>query len=526
MRSLFFKIFLWFWAAQVLIGLALMVVTAATQRSYDDQLQTAIGASLQDRARAAAVAYELGGLPALRQAWRFAPGEGRGRRPRGFGGPRDLSDGPDRDSGSPEDAPPPPDEPPAVSRNDFRGSFGRSAASFFQLKPSQTASNGATAVWTPILLVGPPIPPAAAAILEQAQPNAAPLTQTFDGATLLAQGVETSSGARYVAVVALRTANRPGFLGAYFRFGPGPGGPLRFVVVALVMGAVCFLLARYLTDPAIKLRRATQQFAAGDLAVRVGPQIGRRRDELADLGRDFDLMAERIQTLLLSQQRLLGDISHELRSPLTRLKLALDLAEQSADPTTRSYLSRIEIEAEELNALIGQLLTLTRLESAASGPNQAETRRDYLDLGELVAHVCHNADFEARARGGSVQVVQNSECDLEGNGELLHSALENVVRNAILHSPGAARVEVSLQVEAEKTAIIRVRDYGPGVPSEALPLLFQPFYRVATARDRQSGGTGLGLSITQRAVQSHGGKVEAFNAPGGGLMMEIRLPIK
>jgi two-component system sensor histidine kinase CpxA len=289
-----------------------------------------------------------------------------------------------------------------------------------------------------------------------------------------------------------------------------------------------------LTAPAVKLRNATHQFAAGDLKTRVGPLMGRRRDELADLGRDFDVMAERIESLLISERRLLGDISHELRSPLARLQLALDLAEQTADPETKQYLARIESEAEELNGMIGQLLTLTRLENAVAA-QQGSKDAAFIDLEQLVKHVCENADFEARARGVRVELLHSERCQIIGNGELLHSAVENVVRNALLHAPQSPKVEVALTVAphealtaedtATREAVIRVRDYGPGVPEESLQDLFRPFYRVAVARDRQTGGTGLGLSITERAVQFHGGTVTASNAEGSGLLVEIRLPL-
>jgi two-component system sensor histidine kinase CpxA len=268
--------------------------------------------------------------------------------------------------------------------------------------------------------------------------------------------------------------------------------------------------------------------------------MGRRRDELADLGRDFDMMAERIEGLLGAQRRLLGDISHELGSPLARLGVALELAEQTADEPTQKYLDRIAREAARLDMLIGQLLTLTRLEGArGSGiPGQSES----VELARLVEEVCADADFEAQS-GRRVQIIQSQPCRIEGNAELLRSAVENVVRNAMLHAPESTQIEVSLELVDEsagassandstqnasstkRSARIRVRDHGPGVPPDALSELFRPFYRVAEARDRQSGGVGLGLSITERAVSFHGGTVGAQNAADGGLIVEIRLPL-
>lgn len=179
--------------------------------------------------------------------------------------------------------------------------------------------------------------------------------------------------------------------------------------------------------------------------------MGARRDELADLGRDFDQMAERIENLLLSQRQLLGDISHELRSPLTRISLALELATQSADAPTRAFLSRIEGETLEMNRLIGQLLTIAKLENGAHSGQQDSREAAYIDLAHLIEHVAQNADFEAQSRGGRVEITQSQACQIVGDGELLHSALENVVRNAILHGPTVPRVEISLLVESSKT---------------------------------------------------------------------------
>ncbi|RYX83110.1 HAMP domain-containing protein [bacterium] len=315
----------------------------------------------------------------------------------------------------------------------------------------------------------------------------------------------------------------------------GPQGLILFAIGALVS----YTLARYLASPTIKLRRATHQFAEGDLTTRVGPQMGRRRDELADMGRDFDMMAERIETLVASerrlaeserrtveaQQRLIADISHELRSPLARIAYALDLAKGNADPETASYLTRIERESGRLNELIGQLLTLARLEAAPTHEGALETATQ-LEFSKLVSDVCQDADFEARGREKEVHLTINEACSVKGSADLLRSAVENIVRNAIRHSPQGSTVEVALKHdEAQKRAIVTVRDFGAGVPEEALTELFRPFYRVSQAREHKSGGVGLGLSITERAVRFHGGNVRAENAKGGGLLVELTLPL-
>ncbi|HEY9232025.1 MAG TPA: ATP-binding protein [Blastocatellia bacterium] len=281
-------------------------------------------------------------------------------------------------------------------------------------------------------------------------------------------------------------------------------------------GLVCYLLAHYLSSPIVKLREATRKLAAGDLTARVGLRT-RRRDELTDLGRDFDVMAERIESLMTSQQRLLHDISHELRSPLTRLNIALELA-RHGDPGEASWaMDRIERESQRLNTLINQLLALARMESAA-------TARTLVNLQELVEEVATDADFEARTHNKAVRVVRNDSGFLQGDEQLLRSAIDNVLRNAVLYTPEGTEVEIGLEQRGAEGALIRVRDHGQGVPPAALENIFQPFYRVGDARDRQSGGVGLGLSISQRAVEVHGGTIRAANASGGGLVVEITLP--
>jgi two-component system sensor histidine kinase CpxA len=224
-----------------------------------------------------------------------------------------------------------------------------------------------------------------------------------------------------------------------------------------------------------------------------------------------------------SQKRLLHDISHELRSPLACLKIALELARQSDGDEAIWALDRIEREADRLNDLIGQLLTLARLEGKSPVVDA-----EGVDLKRLLDEVVFDADFEARSRNRAVSIVASPDCLIVGNEQLLRSAIENVVRNAVSYTAEGTAVEVSLRCEDDggnSQAIISVLDQGAGVPQAALADIFRPFYRVADARDRQSGGIGLGLSISQRAVEIHGGAVKACNASGGGLLVEIILPI-
>lgn len=330
--------------------------------------------------------------------------------------------------------------------------------------------------------------------------------------TLVARPVNSSRGQRYIYVAHIP---RPAFQSSLQTHA------LRLLIILVIGGIFCYWLARYLTTPLFKLRTTTNQLAEGDFGARVATNLSKRRDEVGQLGRDFNSMAERLESMVKAQQRLLGDISHELRSPLARLGVALGLARQRSGPEAQGALDRIERESENLNEMISQLLTLTRLESGTDGRKQSE-----VDLAVLVREVSEDADFEARSLNRSVQVVASDKCSITGVEDLLRSAVENVVRNAVRFTPEGTAVEVALRKQngsADNFAIISVRDRGHGVPAESLEKIFRPFYRTEDARDRQSGGgTGLGLAITERAVRMHGGSIQAANAPDGGLSVEMR----
>lgn len=307
-------------------------------------------------------------------------------------------------------------------------------------------------------------------------------------------------------------------------FGPR-GLPVPGLIIAIISsGIVCYLLSWYLTKPIVRLRTAARELAAGNLTARTGAPAGTSRDEVAGLMRDFDAMAERIENLLKAQSRLLNDISHELRSPLARLNVALGLARQRAGVESADMLDRIELEASRLNELIGRILTLARLEDGEQIVPQTPVAFD-----EIVVSVTEDAEFEAQARHCHVRVsIPDDDWQVRGNASLLHSAVENVVRNAIRYTQEGSSVDVELSSEEKagaQQAVLRVSDSGPGVPSEALAKLFEPFYRLDDARERQTGGVGLGLAITERAVRFHGGKVRALNRDRGGLTIEIRLPL-
>ena len=367
------------------------------------------------------------------------------------------------------------------------------------------------------------VPPPGATELVAKAAQADDIEFNFAGPnTLVAKPIVTPKGNKYFYV-----ANIPR---APFQFSLQPLA-LRLLIVLLIGGVFCYALAKYLTTPLQKLRLATNELAAGKLGARVTTKLANRRDEIGQLGRDFNGMAERLEALVLAQQRLLGDISHELRSPLARLGVALGLARQRSGAEIKGQLDRIERESESLNEMISQLLTLTRLESGTDGRKKTD-----VDLAALVREVAEDADFEARGTNRSVQITSVDKCSINGVEELLRSAVENVVRNAVRFTPEGTAVEISLrkqnghkgqQGSPDNFAVISVRDRGRGVPEEALERIFRPFYRTEDARDRQSGGgTGLGLAITERAVRLHGGSVKAANAPDGGLAVELKLRMR
>ncbi len=302
-----------------------------------------------------------------------------------------------------------------------------------------------------------------------------------------------------------------------------PFAPARILLVLSISGLVCYGLARYLSTPIIALRKATRRFAAGDLDVRIGKKIGNRKDEFSELADDFNHMAKRIGAFVVLQKQLLADISHELRSPLARLNVALELARRKTGPDAEKELSRIEHEADQMNQLVGQILTMRWMESGIDA-----IEKKSLDVGAMVRRVVSDAAFEAAGKNRKVVLRKADECRVTGNEELLHRAVENVVRNALHHTAENTTVEVRVERTTEEDAAyaqIRVRDHGAGVPEDHISHLFQPFYRASHARERDTGGVGLGLAITERSVKLHDGTVTAQNAEEGGLEVIIRLPL-
>jgi len=323
-------------------------------------------------------------------------------------------------------------------------------------------------------------------------------------------------GRQYTMITEMAPEPHPFF---FFHGLPGMG----FLIGIISSGLVCYFLALYLTSPISKLRGAAQKLAAGDLSARAGLPSSGRHDETAELMRDFDHMAERLENLIAAQRRLLTDISHELRSPLARLNVALELARQRSGSEASGALDRIDRESTRLNEMIQRLLTLVRLEAGADSLEKTP-----IHLHQLIHEIAHDADFEAQSRHCQVEVEILDDCVVIGSATLLHSAIENVIRNAIRYTDEGTAVHVQLEKQSTAgvdEAVVTVSDSGPGIPENSLEKVFRPFYRIDDARGRQTGGAGLGLSITARAVTLYGGSVRAANRPQGGLNVEIRLPL-
>jgi len=286
-----------------------------------------------------------------------------------------------------------------------------------------------------------------------------------------------------------------------------------YLLVAGVTGILCWLAAAGVVSPIRKVTAIVERFGQGDLSVRANM---RRRDEIGGLARSFDAMAERLQTLVVSERRLLQDISHELRSPLTRLKLAVRLTRTAADPN--AAFDRVERETNRITSLVSEIVEMTRMEGDPLSRNA-----EPVNLGQVVLETVDDCRVEAQLfRGCSIQLEGQLSGEVAGDRELLRRAFENVLRNAIRYSPEQASIEVAL-AKSSHLMTITVRDYGPGVPAEFLPQIFEPFFRVEEGRDEESGGIGLGLSIAKRAVRLHRGTIIAQNAEPG-LRVQIAIP--
>ena len=291
------------------------------------------------------------------------------------------------------------------------------------------------------------------------------------------------------------------------------------VAIALSLTAlISAILALSLTRPIRILKRHTEEFRDGDFGHRIPAAALDRRDEIGDLGRSFSSMTTRIQELLTARERLLRDVSHELRSPLARMKMALALARQpGADPALQ--IARIETDTQRMDDIIGQILALSRLDAP-----ELELDAVMLDLVELVDRIAVDAAFEAKAIGRTlVWDAPDRPVPVTANAHWLGSAIENAVRNAVRYGPPGKPVEIELKVATDRTSV-HIRDHGAGVPETELARIFEPFYRTTVAQQREPGGEGLGLAITERVMRLHGGTAAARNAAGGGLLVELTIP--
>ncbi|RDL43012.1 two-component sensor histidine kinase [Marinomonas piezotolerans] len=295
-----------------------------------------------------------------------------------------------------------------------------------------------------------------------------------------------------------------------------PWGIVLLSILGLLISSA--ILAYWLLGPLLKLQKITRLFGQGEMSARVDSRLVRRKDAIGNLAREFNEMAERLETLLSSKERLLRDVSHELRTPLARIEVALTIAEDKhGQANQQNYLDRIRNELHELDELIGQVLTLSRLEAASLEKRQIDVQ-PWLD--EIVADV----QFESQLRGTSITRVGNVPSHFNGDEVQLRHAVENVLRNACFYAGDGGVVVVESSV-INGRAIISIKDNGPGVPDEMLDKIFHAFFRSSSAREANSGGFGVGLTIAKRIVHAHQGEIQAQNRAEGGLEVSFCLPL-
>jgi two-component system sensor histidine kinase CpxA len=470
MHSLFLRIFVLFWIAMALIvGGSIVVTFTVAAREYESR-------ELQRRPEAMAIqASEVlgsGGVAALKK-WLSANEHSIADRDLYIVGPdgRDILERRLSDS--------------AARRLEF---FNRESMGGPEPRPG--SDSGA-----------PPLPPPRNFRPQRAAPQ-----------------IVGPDGSTYTVLLVPR---RPSIFGALSL----PGISLMILCIALVVSAFAsWWLAQHLSAPIRRIQEGARALASenldarGGAGLRVSAGFEDRKDELAVLARDFDAMADGLIANRAAVTRLLRDISHELRSPLARMRLAVGLARRPAADAGRQ-LDRLEREIERLDELISQVLKLARLNGT-----DAPFEREAFDLGEMLDEIVHDANFEGAAKGCMVSIAGGAAGNaVNGNRELLRSAVENVLRNAVRYSPPGTPVEVAVERSGGGLAIW-IRDRGPGVPPADLESIFEPFFRVAESRDRDTGGEGIGLAITSQVMRAHGGSAKAGNRAGGGLEVRLALP--
>lgn len=307
---------------------------------------------------------------------------------------------------------------------------------------------------------------------------------------------------------------------SYFVQIPWAGLMIRIAFATFISGLICYLLSKYLTQPLRSLGNAAQSIATGKLSTRVGHLRGHHKDEIAVLSDEFDHMAEQLEQLVNSKERLLQDISHELRSPLARLQIAIELGYKKTKHLADSEFQRMELECTRLNYLIGEILEFARLDKSTTELNLSK-----IDMQDLLNEVIHDANYESGKPLNRVQMGNMTPCSLLIDRRLIHRAIENILRNSLHYTPETESIMVSLAVDKELNQVcIDVTDHGPGVPENQLEKIFSPFYRVDSSRAKKTGGYGLGLAIASRSVQLHHGSISAKNNAEGGLTVQIILP--
>lgn len=292
---------------------------------------------------------------------------------------------------------------------------------------------------------------------------------------------------------------------------------IHVVITIAAIGAVGWFVARGLTAPLRSVQSAVRRIAGGELTARAGEHLAARKDEIGQLARDVDRMAERIQTLMRDRDRLLHDVSHELRAPMARLRLTLELAREQSQGQPTPHIDQADREIERLDTLVDQVLTVARLDQRTD-----EVQRQPVALANLLRECSDSAAVEAAPRQIQIRLAISSAPTVQGDAELLRRAVDNLLRNAIRFSPDGGAIELSAAQESGR-AVIQVADHGPGAAPQDLPALFQPFFRGRNAR--QGAGYGLGLAIVARVMKAHGGSAEARNRPQGGLAVTCRLPL-
>jgi signal transduction histidine kinase len=355
-----------------------------------------------------------------------------------------------------------------------------------------------------------PIPPDLASLLERSRKDKQ--SHFAFGTPWRGVVLQTHRGKAYTFAAEVRPFE------TYGRFQEPGEGLLRLGILLLVSCTICGLLARNIIRPIQTLQKTAMDIVGGNLAARASPALKGRADEIAQLARDFDHMADRIQALLAEQKMLLRDISHELRSPLARLTVSTELVQRG----DRSAAERMQYDIQLLEKMISDLLTLARIDAS-----QGSSRRNPVHVGRLVQQIVKDAAFEGIPR--SITVVQTGAFEhyVSGDSGLLHSCIENIVRNALKHSPTGGVVEVSIQEVGRPggaAICITTMDEGKGVPSESVKQIFDPFFRVPSEGSHRQGGAGLGLSISKRVVTLYGGNIEAHNLPEGGLAVSLTFP--